>query len=169
MPRINKNFEKNTKPAGAQKSEEKKPAGAHKREEKKPAGAHYGQKESGTAGFHYGQEDEDQYSGPIRECEWKLAWDLYGKPSTEEKKLARGIWEAQGRADRALERAKEAEERLQQLWRVVERALPEIDHLREVIDEKEIFIKDLLKHNEYLSKKAWEEYDQKMALIDLND
>lgn len=157
MPRINKIIEKNTKPAGAHKSEEKKPAGAHKHEE------------SGTAGFHYGQEDEDQYSGPIRKCEWKLAWDLYGKPSTAEKKLARGIWEAQGRADKALERAMVAEERLQQLWRVVERALPEIDHLREVIEEKEIFIKDLLKHNDYLSKKAWEEYEQKMTLIDLED
>lgn len=161
MPRINKIYEKNTKPAGA-----------HKSEEKKPAGAHYEQKESGTAGFHYGREDEDQYSGPIRKCEWKMAWDLCGDshpPTPLEKKLARGIWEAQGRADRALERAKEAEERLQQLWRVVERALPEIDHLREVIEEKEIFIKDLLKHNDYLSKKAWEEYDQKMALIDLDD
>lgn len=177
MPKIIKII-KGEKPIRAHNKEEKKPARGYIIEENKPAGASYGQ-ERKPAGAIYGQRKPAgarHGDGPVVRAGYELSWALWGEPSAAERALAQKHWEAEERGDEARYRAREAQEQNECLWRVNQKALLEIDHLRETLWLKEQFIRDLLRDSEIqqaqidkLRKEAKEAKENILELIDLDN
>ena len=171
MPKIIK-IVKGEKPIRAHNKEEKKPARGYIIEENKPAGASFGQ-ERKPAGAIYGQEElmeEVPYFGPRTKLEYELLWGNFDiTPTAVERASARDRWEAH-------ERAEAAEARVEILYGVIERALLEIDHLREAMGETDRFNRDLIRDSQImqaqidkLRAELKEEKEKVYELIDLDN